>query len=100
MWFTVSKTPSSSSTTSPPQTRPILRPRRPAPQRSQDSTEDEEVFSALLNLSICAPNSVEQTHPQVTTILQDLGVTNSMTGSDISSLANLGKSNKINLCVN
>lgn len=86
----VSKAPSSSSTCSPPPTRPILRPRRPAPQRSQDSTEDEEVFSALLNLSICAPNSVEQTHPQATTILQDLGVTNSMTGSDISSLANLG----------
>lgn len=57
------------------------------------------MFSALLNLSICAPNSVEQTHPQATTILQDLGVTNSMTGSDISSLANLGKSNSINLTV-
>ncbi|XP_066258063.1 uncharacterized protein [Euwallacea similis] len=79
--------------TSPPlstRERPMLRPRRPPPQRSQDSTEDEEVFSALLNLSICAPNSVEQAYPQATTILQDLGVTNSMTGSDISSLANLG----------
>ncbi|KAL1494757.1 hypothetical protein ABEB36_010303 [Hypothenemus hampei] len=84
-----SKEPSSSSV-SPPPLRPILRPRRPPPQRSQDSTEDEELFSALLNLSICAPNSNEQAHPQVTTMLQDLGVTNSMTGSDISSLANLG----------
>ncbi|XP_050304306.1 uncharacterized protein LOC126741885 isoform X2 [Anthonomus grandis grandis] len=72
--------------------RPMLRPRRPPPQRSQDSTEDEELFSALLNLSICAPNSGEQAHPQSVTMLQELhfGVTNSMTGSDISSLANLG----------
>ncbi|CAH1134183.1 unnamed protein product [Ceutorhynchus assimilis] len=93
---TESNKPRSSSTISPPpiiREKPIFRPsRRPLLQRSQDSTEDEELFSALLNLSICASNPGEQTHPQSTTMLQDLhfGVTNSMTGSDISSLANLG----------
>ncbi|KAH1017315.1 hypothetical protein HUJ05_007974 [Dendroctonus ponderosae] len=88
----VSKTLLASTVISPPTTRerPVLRTRRPLLQRSQDSTEDEELFSALLNLSICAPHSGEPAHPQATTILHDLGVTNSMTGSDISSLANLG----------
>lgn len=87
----MSKTPLASTVISPPtRERPLLRTRRPLLQRSQDSTEDEELFAALLNLSICAPQSGEPVHPQATTILQDLGVTNSMTGSDISSLANLG----------
>ncbi|XP_030750584.1 uncharacterized protein LOC115878278 isoform X3 [Sitophilus oryzae] len=72
--------------------RGTCRPRKPLLQPSQDSTEDEEPFSALLNLSLCATNIPEHVHPHVAPLMQDLqfGVTNSMTGSDISSLANLG----------
>ncbi|XP_076253417.1 uncharacterized protein LOC143191861 [Rhynchophorus ferrugineus] len=72
--------------------RGSCRPRKPLTQPSQDSTEDEEPFSALLNLSLCAPNPQEHVHAHTAPLMQDLhfGVTNSMTGSDISSLANLG----------
>ncbi|RZC33590.1 uncharacterized protein BDFB_002081, partial [Asbolus verrucosus] len=64
--------------------------------RSQDSESQDEDhnFSDLLNLSVCVPSSVINlgTSIQSSHHLQELqySVTNSMTGSDISSLANLG----------
>ncbi|CAH1378871.1 unnamed protein product [Tenebrio molitor] len=64
--------------------------------RSQDSeSQDEEHnFSDLLNLSVCVPSSVVNLGASIQSnhYLQELqySVTNSMTGSDISSLANLG----------
>lgn len=66
-------------------------------ERSVDSEsqEDDHNFSDLLNLSVCAPSSV--THIALTTaqsnineLQQSFSVANSMTSSDISSLANLG----------
>lgn len=66
---------------------------RLAHERSQDSDsqDSEHNFSDLLNLSVCVPTSV--TPVQSSHHLQELlqyGFTDSMTGSDISSLANLG----------
>lgn len=68
-----------------------------AKDRSVDSEsqDDEHNFSDLLNLSVCLPNSVihmpngMQSHA-MQDLQQSYSVTNSMTSSDISSLANLG----------
>ncbi|XP_008198497.1 uncharacterized protein LOC103314369 isoform X1 [Tribolium castaneum] len=70
--------------------KPILQ--RLPKDRSQDSDEDHN-FSDLLNLSVCVPSSVVNLGASIqSSHLQELqySVTNSMTGSDISSLANLG----------
>lgn len=68
--------------------------------RSLDSSQDEEHnFSELLNLSVCIPSVLNQlplenipgghsTIPQE--LQQSFSVTNSVTSSDVSSLANLG----------
>lgn len=55
-------------------------------ERSQDSEsqEEEHNFSDLLNLSVCAPHVHSGAVPHM------FSVANSMTSSDISSLANLG----------
>lgn len=66
-------------------------------ERSVDSEsqDDEHNFSDLLNLSVCLPSSVihlsngMQSHA-THDLQQSYSVTNSMTSSDISSLANLG----------
>ncbi|KAI4461475.1 hypothetical protein MML48_5g00006571 [Holotrichia oblita] len=60
-----------------------------------ESQDDDHNFSDLLNLSVCLPSSVihlpngMQSHA-VQDLQQSYSVTNSMTSSDISSLANLG----------
>ncbi|XP_065173998.1 uncharacterized protein [Atheta coriaria] len=70
---------------------------KPRHQASVESESDpEHNFSDLLNLSVCAPSSLvassvvinAQSNPQMDMIYNS--VTNSMTSSDISSLANLG----------
>ncbi|GJQ75455.1 hypothetical protein Trydic_g17545 [Trypoxylus dichotomus] len=66
-------------------------------ERSVDSEsqDDDHNFSDLLNLSVCLPSSVihlpngMQSHA-MQDLQQSYSVTNSMTSSDISSLANLG----------
>lgn len=63
-----------------------------------ESQEDDHNFSDLLNLSVCAPSSVTHlplenlitTQSNQQELQQSFSVTNSMTSSDISSLANLG----------
>lgn len=58
-------------------------------QEGSESQEDDHNFSDLLNLSVCLPNL----NHQLPTQAQDLhqySVVNSITSSDISSLANLG----------
>lgn len=55
-----------------------------------ESQEEEHNFSDLLNLSVCIPSTPAHIPPGTSHILQSYSVTNSMTSSDISSLANLG----------
>lgn len=62
-------------------------------ERSSDSESQEDNFSDLLNLSVCLPSNVVylKTPIHSNPLLQELhySVTTSMTGSDVSSLANL-----------
>lgn len=55
-----------------------------------ESQEEEHNFSDLLNLSVCVPSTLTHIPPGISHIQQSYSVTNSMTSSDISSLANLG----------
>lgn len=54
----------------------------------RSSEEDDNYFSDLLNLSVCVPTT--QSTAPTTQQQPNTSVTTSMTGSDISSLANLG----------
>lgn len=68
-------------------------------ERSLDSEsqEEEHNFSDLLNLSVCAPSTANALPagvsgiPHLQELQQSFSVANSMTSSDISSLANLGE---------
>lgn len=59
-----------------------------------ESQEEEHNFSDLLNLSVCAPSCTNPIPvsgiPHLQELQQSFSVANSMTSSDISSLANLG----------
>ncbi|XP_017775368.1 PREDICTED: uncharacterized protein LOC108561810 [Nicrophorus vespilloides] len=104
---TVPEVGESAATTAPPKPQVPATPARfsrklifnKAKTHSADSESggEEHNFSDLLNLSVCLPSgsittqlAATQSNPQMTDMIQSYSVTNSMTSSDISSLANLG----------